>query len=78
MGCCAKAPRNGGEEAVLRVHEEVFPNRGRDGRHHEEGRDDEDAQHPLPLYRLVDQQRDQDTEDDGDDEDATDKGQRVE
>ena len=71
------ALRQRGEHAVLRMHEQVFPDRGGDGRHDEEGRDHQNAQRALTPDRLVDQQGDQDAEDDGDGQNAADQQKRV-
>ena len=48
-----EAARDGREKPVLRMHEQVFPDRGGHRGHHEEWRDHKDAQDTLALHRLI-------------------------
>ena len=69
--------RDPGEQARIRVHQQVLPDERADRRHDEERRDHHEPQHVLPEHRLVHQQRDQNAADDADDQHRDDEDERV-
>ena len=65
------------EETVHGVHEHVLPHERRHCRHHEERRDHQDANDPLPEDVLIEQQRKGDAADHGDQQNAADDQKSI-
>ncbi len=70
-------PRKIGEHAVSGMHDHVLPHQCCDRRHDEKRRDDHDAHDALAEDVIVEQQRNRNTADDGDQKHAADDQKRI-